>query len=89
MQFWPHRDIGGVFLIDFGVLLLGMVLMVRFAAVPPRLLPRRGPQSRHAHLVPEDIGTEVGLFGIEALRPKTPKGSESDIHGRPSPAADG
>ena len=44
MQFWPHWDIGGVFLIDFFTLVVGVVLMVAYAISPPGLLPWRGAQ---------------------------------------------
>ena len=49
MPFWPHWDIGGVFLIDLISLVIGIVLMVAFAAVAAGLLPGRDPQSGHAH----------------------------------------
>jgi amino acid transporter len=66
MTFWPHWHIGGVFLIDFFSLLLGLVLMFVYAAVRPpffrgEVLNRDTPTK-----VPESLGTEVGLFGIDA-----------------------
>ncbi len=65
MTFWPHWDIGGVFLIDFFSLVMGVVLMFVYAAVRPpffrgEVLNRDTPTK-----VPESIGAEVGLFGID------------------------
>jgi len=60
-----HRIIGGVFILDVGVLLLGIVLMFVYQAIRPAyfrgdVLNRDTPTR-----VPEDIGTPVGLFGID------------------------
>jgi amino acid transporter len=65
LQFWPHWDIGGVFVIDFVSLLVGVVLMVSFAAVRPAFFRGEVLNRDTPTLVPEDIGTEVGLFGID------------------------
>ena len=65
MQFWPHWDIGGVFLIDFFALVLGVVLMYSYAAVRPAFFRGQVLNRDTPTLVPEDIGAEVGLFGIE------------------------
>ena len=68
MPFPPHWDIGGVFLIDVASVLLGIVLMFVYASLRPpffrgEVLTRSTPT-----LVPEDIGVEVGLFGVEPGR---------------------
>ncbi len=65
MPFPPHWQIGGVFLIDVVSVLIGIVLMFIYASLRPpffrgEVLTRSTPT-----LVPEDIGVEVGLFGIE------------------------
>ena len=65
MSFPPHWDIGGVFLIDVVSVLLGIVLMFVYSSLRPpffrgEVLTRSTPT-----LVPEDIGVEVGLFGVE------------------------
>jgi amino acid transporter len=65
MTFWPHWDIGGVFLIDIFALILGIVLMYAFAAVRPAFFRGEVLNRDTPTMVPEDIGTEVGLFGIE------------------------
>ncbi len=74
MQFWPHWDIGGVFLIDFITLVIGVVLMVAYASVRPAFFRGEVLTRDTATLVPEDLGAEVGLFGIDpsAHDPKTP-----------------
>jgi hypothetical protein len=65
MTFWPHWDIGGVFLIDIFALILGIVLMYAFAAVRPAFFRGEVLNRDTPTMVPDDIGTEVGLFGIE------------------------
>ena len=60
-----HWEIGGVFLLDAGTVLLGLILMVVYARLRPayfrgEILNRDTPTR-----VPQDIGTPVGLFGIE------------------------
>jgi amino acid transporter len=59
------RVIGGVFILDVGVLLIGIVLMYVYRAIRPayfraEILNRDTPTR-----VPEDLGVPVGLFGIE------------------------
>ena len=68
MPFWPHWDIGGVFLIDFISLVVGVVLMFAFAAVRPAFFRGEVLNRDTPTLVPEDLGAEVGLFGIDASR---------------------
>ncbi len=65
MPFPPHWDIGGVFLIDVACVVLGIVLMFIYQSLRPpffrgEVLTRSTPT-----LVPEDIGIEVGLFGVD------------------------
>ena len=72
MPFPPHWDIGGVFIIDVVSLAVGIVAMFIYAAVRPpffrgEVLTRSTPT-----LVPEDLGTEVGLFGVDPDGGKTP-----------------
>jgi amino acid transporter len=68
MPFWPHWDIGGVFVIDFISLVVGVVLMFAFAAVRPAFFRGEVLNRDTPTLVPEDLGGEVGLFGIDASR---------------------
>jgi amino acid transporter len=68
MPFAPHWVIGGVFLIDVAAVALGIVLMFFYASLRPpffrgEVLTRSTPT-----LVPDDIGAEVGLFGLEPDR---------------------
>ena len=65
MSFPPHWDIGGVFLIDVVSVLIGIVLMFVYSSLRPpffrgEVLTRSTPT-----LVPEDVGAEVGLFGVD------------------------
>ncbi len=65
MPFWPHWDIGGVFIIDVISLAMGVVLLVAFAAVRPAFFRGETLNRETPTMVPEDLGAEVGLFGIE------------------------
>jgi amino acid transporter len=60
-----HRIIGGVFALDVGTVILGVVLMYVWMAFRPaffrgEILNRDTPTR-----VPDDLGVPVGLFGIE------------------------
>jgi amino acid transporter len=65
MPFPPHWDLGGVFLLDAGVLLLGVILMFVFKAVQPAYFNGEVLNRDTPTRVPEDIGTPVGMFGID------------------------
>ena len=65
MGFWPHWDIGGVFLIDLISLVLGIVLMYAFAVVRPAFFRGEVLNRDTPTLVPEDLGREVGMFRVE------------------------
>jgi amino acid transporter len=60
-----HRFIGGVFTLDVGVLLLGVVLMYVYKAIRPAYFRGEVLNRDTPTRVPEDIGIPVGLFGIE------------------------
>ena len=65
MQFPPHWDIGGIFIIDVVSVAIGIVLMFVYASLRPpffrgEILTRSTPT-----LVPEDVGGEIGLFGVD------------------------
>jgi amino acid transporter len=60
-----HRIIGGVFTLDVGVLLLGVVLMYIFKAFRPAYFRGEVLNRDTPTRVPEDIGVPVGLFGID------------------------
>ncbi len=59
------RVIGGVFILDVGVLLLGIVLMYVYRAIRPAYFRGEVLNRDTPTRVPEDIGVPVGLFGIE------------------------
>jgi amino acid transporter len=63
------RVIGGVFVIDIGAILLGIVLYLIYRSVRPayfrgEVLNRDTPTK-----VPEGLGVPVGLFGIDESQP--------------------
>jgi amino acid transporter len=61
----PHWQIGGVFILDAGVLILGVVLMFTYQAIRPAYFRGEVLNRDTPTRVPEDIGTPVGLFGID------------------------
>ena len=65
MGFWPHWDIGGVFLIDLISLVLGVVLMVLYAALRPPFFRGEVLNRDTPTLVPDNLGVEVGMFRID------------------------
>ncbi len=60
-----QRYIGGVFTLDVGVLLLGVILMYVYKAIRPAYFRGEVLNRDTPTRVPEDIGVPVGLFGIE------------------------
>ncbi len=67
MPFSPHWKIGGIFLIEVGSLILGIVLMFAYAALRPAFFRGEVLNESTATLVPEDVGAPVGLFGVEPV----------------------
>jgi amino acid transporter len=65
LPFSPHWQIGGVFLIDLGAVILGVVLMFVYSAISPPFFRGEVLNKSTPTLVPEDVGTPVGLFGID------------------------
>ncbi len=60
-----HWHMGGVFVLDFGAVLLGIVLMFTYQAVRPAYFRGEVLNRDTPTRVPQDLGTPVGLFGIE------------------------
>jgi amino acid transporter len=58
-------DIGGVFILDAGAVLLGIVLMVVYERMRPAFFRGEVLNRDTPTRVPQDLGTPVGLFGIE------------------------
>ena len=52
MSFWPHWDMGGIFVIEMLTIILGIVLMFVYRVDRPPVLPRGGPQRGHADARP-------------------------------------
>ncbi len=59
-----HWHVGGAFLLAAGSLLVGVVLMFVYQAVSPAFFRGEVLNAGTATLVPEDLGTPVGLFGV-------------------------
>ena len=73
-----HRLIGGVFILDVGVLLLGIVLMYVYRRSARPTSAARSSTATRPTRVPEDIGVPVGLFGIEPFDGRTDGGGDDD-----------
>jgi amino acid transporter len=65
LPFWPHWDMGGVFVLDAGTIILGIVLMFVYQALRPSFFRGEVLNRDTPTWVPDDVGTPVGLFGIE------------------------
>jgi amino acid transporter len=68
-----HRILGGVFILDVGVLLLGIILMYVYKAFRPAYFRGEVLNRDTPTRVPEDIGIPVGLFGIEPFEEEAGK----------------
>ena len=74
-----HWQIGGVFLLDFGAVVLGIVLMLVYASLRPAFFRGEVLNRDTPTRVPQDLGTPVGLFGIEPFDgDESPKEGETD-----------
>jgi amino acid transporter len=60
-----HWHVGGAFLLAAGSLVLGVVILFAYRVVAPPFFRGEVLNASTATLVPEDLGTPVGLFGIE------------------------
>ncbi len=60
-----HRVIGGVIILIFASVVLGIVLMLAFWAVRPAFFRGEVLNADTPTRVPDDVGVPVGLFGIE------------------------
>ena len=63
------RVVGGVLIIDIGAILLGIVLFLVYWAVRPAYFRGEVLNADTPTRVPQDLGTPVGLFGIDESRP--------------------
>jgi amino acid transporter len=72
MQFWPHWDIGGVFVIEFLSVIIGVVAVVAFRIARPAFFRGETLNRDTPTRVPEDLGAEVGLFGVDPSQPPAP-----------------
>ncbi len=60
-----HWHMGGVFVLDFGAVLLGIVLMFAYQAIRPAYFRGEVLNRDTPTRVPSELGVPVGLFGIE------------------------
>ncbi len=74
MGFWPHWDVGGVFVIDVISVLVAVVLVLAYAPLRPAFFRGETLNRDTPTRVPEDLGAEVGLFGIDPGRPPAEHG---------------
>jgi amino acid transporter len=68
MPIWPHWDMGGIFVIEMLTIILGVVLMFVYRAIAPSFFRGEVLNKDTPTLVPEDVGREAGLFGIDESR---------------------
>jgi hypothetical protein len=60
-----HRIVGGVIILDVAAIVIGIVLFFVMWAVKPEFFRGQVLNRDTPTLVPDDVGTPVGLFGIE------------------------
>jgi amino acid transporter len=60
-----HWHMGGVFVLDISAVIIGIILMVVYAQFRPAFFRGEVLNRDTPTRVPQDIGTPVGLFGIE------------------------
>jgi amino acid transporter len=60
-----HRVVGGVIILDVAAIVLGIVLFFVMWAVKPEFFRGQVLNRDTPTLVPDDLGTPVGLFGVE------------------------
>jgi amino acid transporter len=81
MGIWPHWTMGGTFLISVIPVLVGVVLMFTYRVIAPAYFRGEVLNASTPTLVPEDMGNEVGLFGIDSSQvrpaPEPPAAPES------------
>jgi amino acid transporter len=80
MGFWPHWHMGGVFIIDVLAVVIGIVIGVSFGLARPAFFRGETLNADTPTMVPEDVGAEVGLFGIDP--------SAKTDHQQPAPLPD-
>jgi hypothetical protein len=69
MPIWPHLYMGGTFVIEILAVIIGLVLMFVYRAIAPPFFKGEVLNADTPTLVPEDVGLEVGLFGIDESQP--------------------
>jgi hypothetical protein len=82
------RVVGGVLIIDVGAIVLGIVLFLIYWAVRPAYFRGEVLNRDTPTRVPQDLGTPVGLFGIDESQPPaaavaTPAGEGAPVETEP------
>jgi amino acid transporter len=77
------RVVGGVLIIDIGAILLGIVLFLVYWAVRPAYFRGEVLNADTPTRVPQDLGTPVGLFGIDESRPPAATVAAPAVEGAP------
>jgi hypothetical protein len=72
MPFPPHWHIGGIDVIDFITIAIGIVLMITYSRLRPAFFRGEVLNRTTTTLVPEDLGAPIGLFGIDEEPPPHP-----------------
>jgi amino acid transporter len=78
-----HRVVGGVIILDVAAILLGVVLFFVYWAVKPAFFRGEVLNRDTPTLVPDDLGTPVGLFGIDEHADAASAGSGTEGAGEP------
>ncbi len=68
--------VGGVFVLDVGAVLLGIILMLVYQQMRPAFFRGEVLNRDTPTRVPQDLGTPVGLFGIEPNEPASRSSAE-------------
>jgi amino acid transporter len=72
-----HRVVGGVIILDIVMILIGVVFFFVYWAVRPSFFRGEVLNRDTPTLVPEDLGTPVGLFGVEPFDGVAPESGAS------------
>jgi amino acid transporter len=82
LPFSPHWHMGGIFVLMVGASVLGVILMYVYRAMRPAYFRGEVLNRDTPTRVPDEIGTPVGLFGIEPFNGADGTAEEAD----PEPA---
>jgi hypothetical protein len=78
LPFSPHWHMGGIFVLMVGASVLGVILMYVYRAMRPAYFRGEVLNRDTPTRVPDEIGTPVGLFGIEPFDEADGTAEEAD-----------